>query len=149
MKCINSVSDYQEIRGRIQLLSSANQKKWGKMTIQQMLVHCTTQLKMAIGEISAQQQGSFLMRTAIAKWLAFSDIPWPKGASTPKEMNMDSNTYPLTDIKSEKSELLSYLSKVKEAKELSTHPFFGSLSQKEWGTLIYIHIDNHLQQFSQ
>ncbi len=29
----------------------------------------------------------------------------------------------------------------------ATHSFFGRLSGKEWGELMYKHIDHHLQQF--
>jgi hypothetical protein len=28
-----------------------------------------------------------------------------------------------------------------------THAFFGKLSGREWGELMYKHIDHHLQQF--
>ena len=149
MKNINNVIDYAEIVDRVKLLSNVNVRKWGKMTLQQMLVHCTTQLQLALGEIAFKQQGSFMMRTAIGKWIAFSNIPWPKGSNTPNEMNAEINNFILSDIEIEKMELLTYLSKVLKASQLSPHPFFGMLSQKEWGKLIFKHIDHHLKQFSQ
>jgi hypothetical protein len=27
------------------------------------------------------------------------------------------------------------------------HPMFGELNQKQWGKLIYIHLNHHLNQF--
>ncbi len=67
---------------------------------------------------------------------------------TPSEMNKNKNSFQLKDIETEKGELISYLDKVMGATILFPHPFFGSLSRKEWGQLIYKHIDHHLQQFS-
>jgi len=148
MKNINNQFDYEELALRIKQLSSSNTRQWGKMDLQQMLVHCTAQLKMALGEIRATPQGSFMMRTVLGKWTAFSDIPWPKGANTPNEMNMERNTFQLTDIENEKKELQAYLARVKLAPQLMPHPFFGALSHKEWGCLIFKHIDHHLKQFS-
>lgn len=148
MKNINDPSAYQEMINRVKMLSTANPRQWGKMDLQQMLVHCTAQLKMALGEIKATPQGSFMMGTVLGKWIAFSNIPWPKGANTPNEMNMERNTFQLTDIENEKKELQAYLARVKLAPQLMPHSFFGALSHKEWGRLIFKHIDHHLKQFS-
>ena len=27
------------------------------------------------------------------------------------------------------------------------HPFFGPMTEEEWGTLMYLHLDHHLKQF--
>lgn len=148
MKNINESSAYKEIVNRVKLLSTANIRQWGKMGLQQMLVHCTAQLKMALGEITTTSQGSFMMRTALGKWIAFSNIPWPKGTNTPNEMNVNKNSFEIADIENEKKELLAYLARAKSTPQLMPHPFFGPLTQKEWGRLIYKHIDHHLKQFS-
>ena len=147
MKNILNEADYSEIRNRIQIVSGSDIRLWGKMEIQQMIVHCTRQLKLAVGEISSNQQGSSFLRSKLGKWLLFSNIPWPKGADTPDEMSAEIASFSLTDIETEKRELLSYLEKVREQKLLKTHPFFGELNRKEWARLIYKHLDHHLKQF--
>jgi hypothetical protein len=149
MKNIGNPTDFQELINRITLLSSAHVRRWGKMTVQEMLLHCTAQLKLALGEVKANPQGSFVLRTALGKWIGLSNIPWPKGANTPREMNMHPTKFTVTDLETEKKELLRYLNSVKAATELKPHPFFGALSRKEWDRLIYKHIDHHLTQFSQ
>lgn len=53
MRTINNNIDYVEIANRVKLLSNANVRKWGRETLQQMLVHCTEQLRLAVGEISS------------------------------------------------------------------------------------------------
>ncbi len=149
MRSIFDKQAYTKVIERITLLSSTNEKRWGKMTLPQMLVHCTAQLRLALGEVPSQPQGSPIMRTAVGKWIAFSNIPWPKGTNTPNEMNMDRNSLILTDIENEKKDLLGYLDRIKSAQKPMPHPFFGELSREEWGRLVYKHIDHHLKQFSQ
>ena len=148
MKNILNDKDYSEIKERIKDLSVASIRRWGKMDMQQMLVHCTVQLKLAVGEIPSETQGPSFMRSRLGKWILFSNIPWPKGASTPAEMNAQLAHFSPTDIEIEKKELLEYLEKIKDKDQLHQHPFFGNLNQKEWGRLIYKHLDHHLKQFS-
>jgi Protein of unknown function (DUF1569) len=147
MKNIQKEADYLEIRKRIMALSAASPRQWGEMNIQQMLVHCTTQLKMAVGEIPSRLQGPSFMRSGLGKWILFSNLPWPKGAKTPEEMNVGNNNFLFTDIEAEKRDLLNFLEKAKRQDQLSPHPFFGNLNRKEWTRLIYKHLDHHLKQF--
>lgn len=147
MKTILNQTDYAEIRKRIMALSADSQRQWGKMNLQQMLVHCCGQLKIAVGEIPYHTQGPSFMRSGIGKWIVFSNLPWPKGANTPNELNAETNNFLLTDIETEKRDLLNYLEKAKSKDLLSPHPFFGNLNRKEWSRLIFKHLDHHLKQF--
>ena len=147
MKNIFNESDYTEIRLRIEKLSHENLRSWGSMNIEEMIIHCTVQLKLALGEISFKQQGPSVMRSRLGKWILFSAIPWPKGVVTPNEMNREIATFSPTEFEYEKTTLLNYIESVKKAKELKAHPFFGELKRKEWGRVIYKHLDHHLKQF--
>jgi hypothetical protein len=140
-------TDFHNIVDRIKLISKESEKQWGQMSIEEMLAHCITQMRMALGEVTSQPQGSFVMRTVIGKWLAFSDIPWPKGSNTPIEMNVKKSSIQIKPIEREQEELVHYLNLVRNSSQLSPHPFFGALNQKEWGQLIYKHLDHHLKQF--
>ena len=148
MKTILHAADYAEIRQRIGGVSEANIRQWGKMNVQQMLVHCTLQLKLAVGEIPSKAQGTFLLRTRLIKWISLSNFPWPKGAVTANEMDVVKNNFLLKGIEFEKKELLDYLEKAHSLDQLQPHPLFGHLSRKEWLRLIYKHLDHHLKQFN-
>jgi len=148
MKNIFNEVDFSEIASRVEKLSDTSLQRWGHMNLQEMLVHCTTQLKLSLGEISARQQGPSIMRSKLGKWLLFSNLPWPKNAGTPNEMNAELSSFSLSEIQNEKRVLLNYLEKVRAETQLKKHPFFGELSRKEWGRLIYKHLDHHLKQFS-
>jgi hypothetical protein len=140
-------TDFNNIVNRIKLISKESERQWGQMSIEEMLAHCVTQLRMALGEVTSQPQGSFVMRTAIGKWLAFSDIPWPKNSNTPIEMNVKKSSIQIKPIEREKEELVHYLNLTRNSSQLTPHPFFGALTKKEWGQLIYKHLDHHLKQF--
>ena len=147
MKNILNEADYSEMTNRIQELSETNARLWGDMDVQQMLFHCTTQLKIALGDISHKRQGPSYMRSKLGKWLLFSNIPWPKGAETPAKMNVKTASNSFSDIETGKKELLNYLERVRQQKNLNEHPFFGELNRKEWARLTYKHLDHHLKQF--
>jgi len=147
MKNILNDSDYDEIKKRIIALPASSPRQWGKMDLQQMLVHCTRQLKLALGEVSAEEQGPSFMRSRFVKWMIFSNLSWPKGAVTPFEMDVKKNNFPVKAVDAEKDELLKYLEQARKEEQLKPHPFFGNLNRKEWSRLIYKHLDHHLKQF--
>ncbi|MHA4846171.1 DUF1569 domain-containing protein [Flavitalea antarctica] len=148
MKNIRNEEDYAEIKLRIAGLNERNIRRWGKMDLLQMLAHCTMQLKLALGEVPSETQGPSFMRSRLGKWMLLSAIPWPKGAQTPAEMNTDLSSFSFSGIETGKSDLLDHLEKARSHAALKPHPFFGKLSQTEWGRLIYKHMDHHLKQFS-
>ncbi|MFT4969937.1 MAG: hypothetical protein ACI9O4_001689 [Chitinophagales bacterium] len=147
MRNIQVESDFESIKNRIALLSSNHSPRWGVMNLEDMLVHCTTQLKLALGEISAESQGPSIMRTRLGKWVSLSNIPWPRGIFTPASMNMANNKLVPVNIETEKKALLQYLGQVKVEEQLQPHPFFGNFTRQEWARMVYKHLDHHLKQF--
>lgn len=141
--------DYGAIAQRIESLLPTNKRNYGVMNLPQMLQHCSIQLKMALGLLpTPEPEGSFLYRTAIGRFLSLYVIPWPRNFGTPEIMNMLTNGLPVQDFDSEKAELL-YLMKLIWNKEfLSPHHFYGVLNRKDWGRLIWVHLDYHLRQFN-
>jgi hypothetical protein len=148
MKNILNNTDYAEIQNRIKAISAASTRRWGKMNIEQMLVHCAMQLKLALGEVPYRTQGPSFMRSGLGKWILFSTLPWPKGANTADEMNPALGNFTYTDIETEKKDLLNYLERARQETDLKPHPLFGKLNRQEWARLIYKHLDHHLSQFS-
>lgn len=140
--------DYQVILRRISTLSSGNQKKWGKMNLNQMLKHCSIQLKLGLGHVEQPgYEGPAIQRS----WFVYKSflyvIPWPKGLPTPSKMNIVKNNIPSLQFTEEKKQLIKLLGEVQSNSNLRPHPFFGPLNQKDWGRLIWIHLDHHLKQF--
>lgn len=141
-------TDYVEIKKRINHLNAASQRQWGKMSLPEMLEHCSIQLKKASGIIpESAYEGPAMYRTSFGRWLLLYAVPWPKGAATPSQMNMASNGSNVPDVQHSKQELLGLLEKVQLQDHFNPHPFFGKMEKKNWGRLIWKHIDHHLRQF--
>ena len=141
-------TDYAGIKNRINRLNAESQRQWGKMTLPQMLEHCSIQLKRALGIIpETAYEGPSVFRTAFGRWLLFYAMPWPKGAATPSQMNMSTNGLPVADIQVSKQALLDLLERVQLQERFNTHAFFGKMDKKDWGRLMWKHLDHHLRQF--
>jgi hypothetical protein len=141
-------TDYVDIKTRIHQLNIQSQRQWGTMSLPQMLEHCSVQLKKALGIIpEGAYEGPSMYRTAFGHWLLFYAMPWPKSAATPSQMNMLSNGATVADVQDSKRALLGLLEKVQSQYQFNTHPFFGKMDKKDWGRLIWKHLDHHLKQF--
>jgi hypothetical protein len=141
--------DYANIQKRIEQLNAENQRRWGKMTLPEMLTHCGIQLKKALGILPQTPfEGPALYRTAPGRWLALYAFPWPKGSPTPSQMNMAINHVEAMEMEIARKELLQLLQDVQSKEALLPHPFFGQMNKKDWGRLIWKHVDHHLRQFN-
>ncbi len=141
-------TDYTAIKNRIHQLNMQSQRVWGKMSLPQMLEHCSIQLKKALGIIpEGAYEGPSMFRTAPGRWLLLYAMRWPRGVATPSQMNMLSNGATVADVQDSKRVLLGLLEKVQSQQHFSPHPFFGKMDKKDWGRLIWKHLDHHLKQF--
>jgi len=141
-------NDYEQIINRINSLSDTSKRVWGTMTLPEMLEHCTIQLNMALFEIQGtKHEGSFLLRTSFGRWLGLYGPRWQKGTITPSQMNIKEQTLSIKNFYDERVQLLKYLTYVITRDNFQEHPIFGKLNKKDWGRLIWKHLDHHLRQF--
>jgi len=142
-------NDFQIILKRINHISEHSIRLWGKMSLPQMLEHCAIQLKMGLGIIpESPAEGSLLYRTILGRWLSIYILPWPKGFETPKAMDMYANNAQVPDAAAGKAVLIQLLKLTVHREQLAPHPFYGAMGKRDWGRLIWVHLDHHLRQFS-
>ena len=140
--------DYMDIKDRINQLKTQSQRQWGEMSLNQTLEHCSIQLRIGLGILPITgYEGPSMFRTTIGHWMLLYALPWPKGSETPSQMNVLSKGSPLPDIQDSKQALLELLEKVQAEHRFKPHPFFGNMGKKDWGRLIWKHLDHHLRQF--
>ncbi len=145
MKSLFNNNDRSHLSERLDALTEESKPQWGKMSCEQMLAHVADGIRMALGELPVQSRSGPLrfrpLRHAIIYWL-----PFPKGAPTAPELlarSAEDCMCEVIDIKS----LLERFAARDEIQEWPEHPAFGQISRRDWGVLIYKHIDHHLRQF--
>ena len=113
-----------------------------------MVVHLKDQLDIALGNKPAPAQGLVLLRTMLGRQLALYLLPWRKGREvTPVEMDALKKGALVTDFESDKHLLLMRINEFVMATDFAPHPFFGKMSDKDWGRLAWKHFNHHLLQF--
>lgn len=135
------------IRARVASLSPDAVRRWGKMTVDQMLWHCNEGMGQALGTVPAT-----LIRVPIPRSLmklAVFNLPWPKGSPTAPELNAGDRRF---DFEAERARCLALMDQI-TAKSIDSggwgqSPAFGSLTGFEWSRLTAKHFDHHLRQFS-
>lgn len=145
MKTFWDANVRQELLQRLAQLKPDSQRRWGKMSCEQMLRHLNNAAQMVTGELPVAR-----MRGPLGLWplnkLVIYWLPWPQGApAAPELIAFD------TDAWEREKEMLLALAQQVAAREHATewpaHPAFGPLSQKDWGRLMYRHLDHHFRQF--
>jgi hypothetical protein len=133
---------------RINKLTAQTKPLWGKMTVEQMLAHCSVTYEMMY-ENKHPKPGFFmkLMLNAFVKKGVVGTGPYRKNSQTaPAFLIKDSRNFEI-----EKKRLINYIQKTqqlgeKEFDHKESHSF-GKLSIDEWNTMFYKHLNHHLSQF--
>jgi Protein of unknown function (DUF1569) len=138
-----------ELIQRIQVLQENAKPIWGKMSPIQMLAHCTAALKMAFGEVPVKVRFS-PWKASLAKLLFVEWFAFPKDSPTAPEMDPNKKLKPRDSFLEEKEDLIHHLSRMNNTTTDFTfgmHPLFRNMDRKDWGKLVYKHLDHHLRQF--
>jgi hypothetical protein len=145
MKSLWDADARRELHHRLKQLDGDCRRRRGRMTCEQMLAHVTDGLRMATGELPVKPKPGPLKRWPL-KQLVIYWLPWPKGAPTAPELLAREPE----ELEREKAALSALIERAAEQRAKTggvEHPAFGRLSEKDWGALMYRHIDHHLKQF--
>lgn len=149
MKTLSSADDLAAIRNRISLIRPTDARRWGSMSVHQMLCHLTDAFACPLGERTVAPFKSLPIPTWLFKWLALS-LPrkWPPGIPTPPEVDQRIGGTPPETFETDRNALLVALDRfAATTAPLPRHPIFGVLTRKEWMRWGYLHTDHHLRQF--
>jgi hypothetical protein len=146
MKTLGSGNDVQEILMRCAALEETDARRWGEMTVGQMVCHVRDAYAMALGEVRVARVRSGL-RGPVGKWLAFTvPLRWPKNYGTVPELRqgMDAGS----NFAAGRKGLMANLERFVAKREIvGDHPMFGPMTTAEWRRWGYLHADHHLRQF--
>ncbi len=120
--------------------------RFGKLNVNQMVVHCTCGIQMMIGELKVAPKPGPL-RNPVLRYLLIHVLPWPHGAPTAPELipPIDPGDFAknLTDLRA----AITRLSARNPEGKFDPHPAFGEINGKNLGVLAARHLDHHFRQF--
>lgn len=136
---------------RVDALTAASARHWGRMNVHQMICHLSDGYRTAFGERTVPFYGTFLRRTIFKFFVLHTSLPIPKGKvkTIPESDQEAGGTRPVEfsgDV-AELKRLVQLFGTGKTKLEGQIHPLFGRLSPAEWGVWGYRHADHHLRQF--
>jgi hypothetical protein len=125
-----------------------SERQWGKMSVAQMLAHCSAAIEMAEGKVTPPRilLGRLLGPLA-KKSLIVNGERMRRNAMTEKSALVTDER----DFMVERQRLRESIDRFASGGPgmCTKHPhfFFGPLTPVEWALLMYQHLDHHLRQF--
>jgi len=149
MKTLANPRDLAEIRGRVAALTSSDTRRWGSMTVDQMICHATDSLLCAVGQRTVALLKKPAIPLPIYRWLALRlPVKWPEGVPTTPEMKQGVGGTPPREFNADRTALLSALDTfMAHPGPWPPHPIFRELTPSQWMRWGYLHTDHHLRQF--
>ncbi len=148
MKNLFEAGVADELKERLSLLQSDSPRLWGKMSVAQMLEHCSRGMELAVGArkpprtLIGRILGGFIKSKALG-----NEVPMRRNTPTLPGLAVTDDR----NLAVERARLCEWIDRVVAAGPAgcTTHPhsFFGKLTPDEWAELMYKHLDHHLRQF--
>jgi uncharacterized protein DUF1569 len=133
------------IQQRLRELRPDAQRRWGKMTVAQMLKHVNVVMESALGKISVPPEKPPLPRP-IMKFIVIN-IPWPKGAPTIKPFVVTEENCDFEAERVRCLRLIDELASKNLESEWPPSPMLGQMSGRDVTRLHAKHLNHHLTQF--
>jgi len=135
----------EAIQSRVRGLQPDARRKWGTMTVDQMLWHLGTALELCLGRLDPGGETGPPMPQS---WLRFAvlNLPWPKGVPTLQALKSTKNY----DFQAEQARCLQLIDEftAKPIRERwPEHPVLGTLTGSQYSRLQAKHMLHHLEQF--
>jgi len=137
-----------QIINRINNLQATTKPQWGKMSVGQMLAHCSVTYEMIYSDIHPKPNAvtKFILKTFIKK-MVVGEKPFSRNGKTAPQFLITDHKF----FDTEKNKLSAFITKTQKLGEdyfdNKESYSFGKLSKTEWNNMFYKHLDHHLTQF--
>lgn len=145
-KSVFASADCAALRTRVARLQAGAAPAWGRMNCEQMLAHVSDAIRMALGDLRVEARGPRLLALAPVRHAIVYWLPFPKGAPTAPEL-LAREAGVFQQEQAALDALLALAGASEQGSWAPAHPAFGPLSVRDWGVLVYKHVDHHLRQF--
>jgi hypothetical protein len=145
MKTVFDQTTRDELIARIHTLNENSQAEWGKMTIYQMLKHCSLWEEWVLGRRTYKRAfvGRLFGKMALNNLLK-DEKPLMRNSPTLSHLKIKESG----DVSSQKVKWIALLEEYAHFSNPDfVHSFFGKMTKEQIGYLAYKHTDHHLRQF--
>ena len=148
MKTIFDENIRAELIERIEQINKNNKAEWGKMNVSQMLAHNTYWNAWILGKENHTYRQTFIGKIfgkiALNKMIK-DEEPFDNNIPTSDQFKVKGE---FASLDSEKSKWIILIKEYENYNNPNfVHDFFGKMTTKEIGVLVYKHTDHHLRQF--
>ncbi len=145
MLSIHDAECRESLLARIDALTTDSTRRWGKMTVDQMLWHLNASLSLGLGKLQADMMRLPLPR-AVLKFGALY-LPFPRGRVQAIPVTVARQRYDLQTERGRVHALAEEFARVPLDAPWPDHPIVGTLSGRGWSRLQAKHAEYHLTQF--
>jgi hypothetical protein len=152
MKTLATEHHRAEIFRRVRALRPDSQRRWGRMSVHQMVCHLSDGYRILASGRTNRPVPTPLPRPIMKAVALYILVPWPRGLPTTPELDQaDGGTQPGSferDVAELERLLVSMTTELRGRLDGQEHPAFGRMSESAWLRWAYLHADHHLRQFS-
>ena len=149
MQNVFDAKDAQEYINRINNLTPETQRKWGKMSVDQVLAHLNVAYDLTFTPEKFPKP-SFIAKYLLSRFVKpkiTNEIPYKQSLPTsPAFIIADERNY-----EEEKAKLIGNIQRVqqlgREAFEGKENINFGKMAAQDWNNMFAKHLNHHLDQF--
>lgn len=149
MENIFDAQTAQSYINRINKLTPETPRKWGKMSVDQVLAHMNVAYSF-IFEPEKQKKPNFLMKILLQNFVkkkVVSEEPYKQSMPTSPVFIISNNR----NFEEEKKKLIGNIQRVqqlgRESFEGKENTSFGKMTAQEWNNMLAKHLNHHLAQF--
>lgn len=132
---------------RLAKLQPNSKPLWGKMNVSQMLAHNKVPLQVALGEVQFKRNLIGILFGGIARKQMVKPEPFKKNLPTAPSFIVKDERHFEKELLELHALIKRFTSSDPKVIAQKRHPFFGSMTEDEWGLLQWKHLDHHLHQF--
>lgn len=149
MQNVFDAKDAQEYINRINNLTPETQRKWGKMSVDQVLAHLNVAYDLTF-TLEKFPKPSFIAKFLLSRFVKpkiTNEIPYKQSLPTsPAFIIADERNF-----EEEKAKLIGNIQRVqqlgREAFEGKENINFGKMAAQDWNNMFAKHLNHHLDQF--
>lgn len=138
-----------DFTNRVDALRPDSHRKFGKMSVEQMLKHLRNATEVALGEVVMPDESKPIIRDIGYILIARVFTTWPGGKIKAPDYW---SPPPDHDFAGERAGLLGAMQRFVAAVDatpdtVAVHPILGPLSLRKWSQLMGVHVHHHMRQF--